>query len=292
MRKVGIAVIICTGCALAQTTKTVEPKLVVHMGDAAEFGPVGITTMLAGPMGTVTGAPYSAQVVTERTQVLADGNRIDQSSTGSVARDSLGRMRRDEALPSLEGNRGESAHVVMIDDPVAQVHWTLDAQTKTAIKMNLPSGNFFLSGVPPPPGGPNRTVFYSAIGAGAPGVAINKQIIAKNAAGTPDPNVTKTDLGTQMIEGISAQGTKYTRTIPAKQVGNEQPITITTEIWYSPDLKVLVMSKSDDPRMGETIYKLTEIQRAEPAPNLFQAPDDYTVKEGPQDHLMMRENRK
>jgi len=266
--------------------------MVVHMGDAAEFGPAGITTMLAGPMGTVMGAPYSAQVVTERTQVLADGNRIQQNSMGSVARDSQGRIRRDEALPSLEGDRGESAHVIMIDDPVAQVHWTLDAQTKTAIKMSLPSGNVFMSAVPPPPGGPNKTVFYSAIGAGAPGMMINKQIIPKNAPGTPDPNVVKTDLGTQTIEGVSAQGTKYTRTIPARQVGNEQPITITTETWYSPDLKVLVMSESNDPRMGETTYKLTDIQRAEPAPNLFQPPDDYTVKEGPQDHLIMRENKK
>src|SRR5436309_1354776 len=142
MRKLGVALVMCTGCALAQADKTTERKMVVRIGGPAEFGPAGITTMLAGPIGTVTGAPYSAQVVTERTQTLADGNRIEQSSTGSVARDSQGRIRRDEALPSLEGDKGESAHVVMIDDPVAQVHWTLDAQTKSAIKMGLPPGNF------------------------------------------------------------------------------------------------------------------------------------------------------
>ena len=252
---------------------------------------MGITTMLAGPMGTVTGAPYSAQVVTERIQVLADGNRIDESSTGSVARDTQGRMRRDEALPSIEGDKGESAHVVMIDDPIAQVHWTLDAQSKTAIKMSLPSGNM-LVGTMPPPLAPNRTVFYSALGGGTPGVAFHKEFTTKIAPATPDPNVSKADLGTQMMEGVSAQGTKYTRTIPARQVGNEQPIIITTETWYSPELKVLVMSKSSDPRLGETIYKLTEIQRSEPAPNLFQPPDDYAVKEGPQTQLMFRENKK
>ncbi|MFL6446809.1 MAG: hypothetical protein ACJ746_03885 [Bryobacteraceae bacterium] len=292
MRKVGLALLMCAGCAVAQTNKTAERNVVVRMGDAAEFGPLGITTMLAGPIGTVSGAPYSAQVVTERIQVLTDGNRIDQTSTGSVARDSQGRIRRDEALPSLEGDRGESAHVVMIDDPVAQVHWTLDTLSKTAMKMSPPPGNTFFASVPPPPAGPNRTVFYSAIGGGASGLTMNKQIIMKNAPGTPDPNVTKTDLGTQMVEGVSAQGTKYTRTIPARQIGNEQPITITTETWYSPELKVLVTSKSVDPRLGETIYKLTEIQRVEPAANLFQPPDDYTVKEGPQDHLVVRENKK
>src|SRR3954452_17301554 len=291
MLKAGVALVLCAGCALAQGENTTERKSVIHMGDPAEFGPMGITTMLAGPIGTVAGAPYSAQVVTQRIQVLADGNRIEQSSTGSVARDSQGRIRRDEALPGLEGDKGESAHVVMIDDPVAQVHWTLDAQTKTAIKMGLPSGNT-LVGAMPPPIGPNRTVFYSAIPGGTPGMAVNRQFITKPAPGTPDPNVSKTDLGTQTVEGVPAQGMRYTRTIPARQVGNEQPLTITTETWYSPDLKVLVMSKSNDPRMGETIYKLTEIQRTEPAPNLFQAPADYTVREGPQDHMVLRDNKK
>jgi len=290
MHKAGVALIMCAGCALAQTNKPVERKMVIHMGDVAELGPVGITTMLAGPMGNVTGAPYSAQVVTQRTQVLADGNRIEQSSTGSVARDNQGRMRRDEALPSLEGDHGESPHVTMIDDPVAQVHWTLDTQTKTALKMTLPSGNTLPGGMPRPTG-PNKNVFYTAIGGGAPGMTFNRQIITRGAPDGPDPNVSKTDLGTQVVEGVSAQGTRYTRTIPAKQIGNEQPITITTETWYSPDLKVLVMSNSIDPRMGQTVYKLTEIQRVEPAPALFQPPDDYTVKEGPQPQMIVRENK-
>ena len=96
-----------------------------------------------------------------------------------------------------------------------------------------------------------------------------------------DANAVKTDLGKQTIEGVPAQGSKITRTIPAGQIGNEQPILITTETWYSPDLKVLVMSKTNDPRMGETIYKLANVQRTEPAATLFQPPDDYTVKEGP-----------
>src|SRR5947208_425193 len=130
MRKFVLVLVLCGDWALAQTVATTDGKVAIHMGDATPAGPMGITTMLAGPMGTVTGAPYSAQVVTERIQVLGDGNRIDQSSTGSVARDSQGRMRRDEALPSLEGDKGEGAHIVMIDDPVAQVHWSLDAQSK------------------------------------------------------------------------------------------------------------------------------------------------------------------
>jgi hypothetical protein len=107
-----------------------------------------------------------------------------------------------------------------------------------------------------------------------------------------DDDVVKTDLGTQTIEGISAQGTRITRTIPAGQIGNVQPIVITTENWYSPGLKVLVMSKSNDPRMGETIYKLTNIQRSEPPPSLFQAPDGYTVKDQSPHVFVNRESKK
>ncbi len=85
---------------------------------------------------------------------------------------------------------------------------------------------------------------------------------------------------------------RITRTIPAGAIGNEVPIVITTETWYSPELKGLVMSKTDDPRMGETTYKLTDIQRSEPAASLFQVPDDYTVKDQPTNNFVYREMKK
>lgn len=40
------------------------------------------------------------------------------------------------------------------------------------------------------------------------------------------------------------------------------------------------MIKRSDPRMGDTVFQLTNIQRAEPATTLFQVPADYTVKQG------------
>ena len=86
-------------------------------------------------------------------------------------------------------------------------------------------------------------------------------------------------LGKQSIEGVEVEGTRSTVTIPAGQIGNEQPIRIVSERWYSPDLKVLVMSRQSDPRFGETTYRLTSIVRAEPAPELFEVPADFTVVE-------------
>jgi hypothetical protein len=90
---------------------------------------------------------------------------------------------------------------------------------------------------------------------------------------------TKEDLGEQVIEGVRARGTRTTTTIAAGSIGNEQPITVIAEQWFSPDLEVLVMTRHSDPRVGETTYRLTNIVRSEPDKTLFQVPSDYTIKE-------------
>ncbi len=89
----------------------------------------------------------------------------------------------------------------------------------------------------------------------------------------------KESLGTQIIEGVQAEGTRTTMTIPAGAIGNDLPIQIVSERWYSPDLKTVVMSKHSDPRMGETVYRLTNVNRSEPARSLFEVPGDYTFAE-------------
>jgi hypothetical protein len=84
-------------------------------------------------------------------------------------------------------------------------------------------------------------------------------------------------LGTTFMEGVAVEGTRSTTTIPAGEIGNEQPIVIVSERWMSPDLKVLVMSKQSDPRFGETTYRLTNLTRSEPSPQLFEIPADFKV---------------
>ena len=93
-------------------------------------------------------------------------------------------------------------------------------------------------------------------------------------------NEVKQELGKQIIEGVEAEGTRTTVTIPAGEIGNERPIEIVSERWYSPELQLVVMSRHSDPRTGETTYKLTNINRAEPAKSLFEVPGGYTIKEG------------
>jgi TonB family protein len=91
----------------------------------------------------------------------------------------------------------------------------------------------------------------------------------------------KESLGKQNVEGVEAEGTRSTVTIPAGEIGNERPIDIINESWYSPELQTLVMTRHSDPRFGESSYRLTNIDRSEPARSLFEVPSDYTLKSGP-----------
>src|SRR5271156_1533409 len=203
---------------------------------------------------TVTGSPFSASFSTVTTETLADGNQIKHSSTGTIARDSQGRTRRDLTLPAFGpmAVAGQAApHVTFVNDPVAGTRYILEADTKTARQM------------PPPP---DKAEFTKEAHRGGPG-----------ADAAADKETVATSLGTQTIGGVTAEGTRYTRTIPAGQIGNAKPIVIVTERWYSPDLQMVVMTKRSDPRSGDTTFTMSTIARTEPAANLFQVPADYAV---------------
>ena len=201
----------------------------------------------------VQGAPYSAQAVTTFTQTLADGDHIQRTTTASIARDSQGRTRVDRSLAAVGALSGAGGHdrAIIIHDPVAGMSYALDPVSHTARSTAIPAARTT-------PAGAN---------------ARERPQRALAAAKTED-------LGTQVIQSVNAQGKRVTRAIPAGKEGNEKEIDIVTETWYSPDLQMVVMSKTSDPRFGESVYQLNSITRAEPDPALFTVPSDYTVKEG------------
>jgi hypothetical protein len=215
----------------------------------------------------VTGAPYTAEAITETTQVLADGNRIERRTTASIARDSRGRIRREQQALVLGGLVVENqVPLVTITDPAVGTHVTLDRERRVAFRVKTPtsdpaSGRGFNVAVGPDlKAGPVRAV-------GSP-------------AGSPDrANVQTEQLGEQEIEGVRAEGTRTTMTIPAKAIGNQSPITTVSERWYSSDLQVVVLTQRSDPRFGETVYRLVNIVRAEPPAELFEVPAEYRIEE-------------
>lgn len=263
----------------------------------------------------VKGAPYSAEAVTESVQVLGDGNRIVNKFTSTVYRDGEGRTRREQTLKGLGvlGTGTEPLQTIFINDPVAGVTFSLDTRARIALKSSPFKFEFTQKGgaadaegrhfefrvaapgsgaaagnvtmiaplaVPPPGAGTRVAVtqneqFTIATGGGAGG----SSYVFKKAG--PNPNEVKENLGKQMIEGVEAEGTRTTVTIAAGEIGNERPIEIVSERWYSPELQLVVMTRHSDPRSGENTYKLTNINRTEPAKSLFEVPSDYTIKEPP-----------
>ncbi|HET6975387.1 MAG TPA: hypothetical protein VFI24_03630 [Pyrinomonadaceae bacterium] len=257
----------------------------------------------------VKGAPYSGESVTETIQTLSDGNRIVNRMTSSVYRDGEGRTRREQSLKGLGifGAGEEPLQTIFINDPVAGVTFTLDSRSKIAHKSvpftfeftkKLDKAGAVVSGIEnqrfefkvergtavgssmimtaPGPGMPHPELDQLRVeGGGTAGTMVFKTKPTSNS------NEVKEQLGKQNIEGVEAEGTRTTVTIPAGEIGNERPIEIVSERWYSPELQLVVMTRHSDPRFGETTYKLTNINRSEPAKSLFEVPSDYTVKEGP-----------
>ncbi len=260
----GTALLLGSGVLQAQTQ---EPPA------GPPHGPGPDAMMPGGPMGgrmeilgfgemhpgvVVAGAPYTAVAVVESKQTLPDGNTINRRAQTTVSRDSQGRTRRETVLPAVGplAASGEPKTFVMIFDPVASAAFVLHPDTKVAEKL------------PSPPGGKKNGADFQA------------RFEARMQREIANGNMKKDDLGVQTIAGVSAQGTRYTHTIPAGQVGNEKPILITSERWYSPDLQITVKTTRNDPRSGETSYVVSSIQRQEPAASLFAVPADYTVQVG------------
>jgi hypothetical protein len=234
----------------------------------------------------VKGAPYSGAEITESTQMLGDGNRIHNESQTTVYRDSEGRVRR------------ETPNEITIWDPVANTSYLLDPKAQTARRMPLGKAVYSFNAGKPGPGttqltlgpgathvmeGPGGFVVTSSDAPPPPPAAAGAKMVVRAAVAgrggiaygfqTGEPE----SLGQQVIEGVKADGTRMTNTLPAGAIGNDREIQTTSENWYSTELQTLVKSTHSDPRTGEETFRLTNISRVEPAPYLFQIPAGYQI---------------
>jgi len=278
-----VALLGSAGAARAQETQAAPtPGQVVIQGSAmaeAQEGPVVIQGGVAGTgdvffadrielLGfggglhggkVVKGAPFSAIATSTTIQTLADGNRITRTTQTKVYRDSQGRLRKEVTLPAIGplAASGQQHSFIEISDPVAGTAYVLEPDQKVARQLPGPGGMKVRTG-----GGPDGKGFY------------------RNFKGAAEATAKTESLGPQTIEGVNTEWTRTTRTIPAGEIGNEKPITITSQHWHSADLQMDVKSTHSDPRFGDTTYTLTNIQRTEPAASLFAVPSDYTVTAG------------
>jgi hypothetical protein len=288
-----------------------QPGMWVGAAPVDQVGVIAIDPIAVGR--TVENAPYTAEAVTEVTQALADGNRIEQRTSATIARDSRGRTRREQQGIALGSFVAQNAQpIVTITDPTTGVHLMLNYDRKVAfrskpmrVKMDDPKE----SGAVMAYGAANVEVATRV--AGPPGVEVTNSVTAirvpppgdvvfeapmfdariatlkGHMAGEPFMREYRNEkLDARIIEGVEAEGTRSTVTIPAGAVGNTLPIEIVSEQWYSKELGVVLLTRRSDPRFGETVYRLTNINRNEPSPDLFQVPADFKVQDMDRGNLM------
>ena len=260
-----VAGILALAAAAGAQTKQeirIDEQRIIGYQQGAMVGAPGAEPVMAGMIGAdgrlglleVTGKPFSGTEVRRTVQLLVGGAKIEHTDSNQIYRDDQGRTRVEQTV------NGRTSTVIM--DPVARAVFVLDRASKTA----------------------RKTAFLPKAMNGAVSVSEGKVMI-RMAMGDPGqkanavPHLVSTELGEQAINGVMAQGTRESRTIPAGTIGNDRDLVIVDERWFSTDLQLLVKSVNTDPRFGETTYQLANIVRTMQDPALFKVPTDYTVQE-------------
>lgn len=243
----------------------------VVSGHGAHVAASGV--MAGGTSRVVTDSPYSAVGRSETVTTLAGGNRIVRSNTIRYFRDRRGRTRTEYTLSSLGPIALDAARtIVIIDDPTTSKRVVLHPDLKLVTETP-------------------RIVCRQAPAGERAGVgAVAMPYAAESAANAPDtPSIApaplralRTDqLAERTISGLRAIGRRTEYSIPAGELGNELPITVTSEIWYSPDLQIVLAATHRDPLAGDTTYQLENVVRREPDAKLFVIPRDYSKRTRP-----------
>jgi hypothetical protein len=245
------------------------------------------TATLAQPT-AIQGSPYTAVEKIAFVQKLADGTTITRETTATMIRDSQGRTLRRETIP---GPAGQTSSHTWVMDPVAHTITSWTTLSKQATRNHMPD----LQQLPNRPasvgsgsgvgigGVSGGMVSTSGIGITVAGPVLPGGAGVGIAGPVSDPNLKPTikreKRDGKTIAGVYAEGVRITITYPTGSIGNDKPIVEVRETWTSPDLKLIVYSTNDDPRSGLQTTELTNLDRGEPDPALFQVPADYQVKD-------------
>ena len=250
------------------------------------------------PLGerTITGSPFSGTEERRTTQTLGDGTVLDTSESNALYRDTEGRTRTERAV--------QGKTFITIVDPVAHTSVRLDPSTKTAWKTSRGAGFGLVTPVPTTAaadklafeaglaagmttGGRGAAAAWTPVPTTPPDARVKaaldeyqKTYAETQARQNAASRTNAEDLGVLYQNGVPAQGTRTTVTIPVGQIGNNREIKVVNERWYSQDLQMTVKSINSDPRFGTTTYELKNISRSSPDATLFQIPGDYTTIEG------------
>jgi hypothetical protein len=243
----------------------------------------GVTTVkVSAPdscewLSVITGVPVSYQRSQDNIHVLADGTRLTHTSMiDTFYRDSVGRIHIENpvSLGRSSGQEPRQIRLIKIQDPSTGFQYILDSTNHVAYRFSF---------MPCDPSGQENS------GNSRSGAKASPTKLASTAA-HPDPiQRSRESLGTQMFEGIAAEGTRITTVYPVGLFGNDRPITRVCESWYPDvDLGTAVLSKCSDPRFGNSTMRMENISLTEPDPTLFQVPAGYSTVDGHGDVITMK----
>jgi len=259
---VGIGAAVSLGSALgyAQSPSGCEStsrRSAIKAVDLNSLAEGGSSTLSALPP-VLVGAPYKAVGTTESITKLLDGNRIVRTHSVRYFRDGQGRTREERDLgPPLQGRNGPPSFTsVTINDPVSAKSYHLDPQHRYFASWPALRTDVVQGPVPAP---------LHVIQLGSAGFAQG-----------PPPFDESVPLGEKIIEGMKAVGSRAELTIEAGAIGNEKPIAVTSEQWFSPELGVVLFATQRSLVGSEITYRLEHIERAEPDADLFVVPRNYT----------------
>lgn len=210
----------------------------------------------------VLNAPYTAERITTTYQKLADGAQIRHERVDLMARDSLGRTWTKVVVENKDPLRrdGKKYSAWIVWDPITytMANWC-DCNHVAWLRHYDPPRQQLV-----PPGAlqgrPQGVTVY--IG---PANEHMRYVIES--------------LPAQELMGVHAEGSKATRTVPAGKDGNDRDLTWTVQSWYSPELKLALITIVDDPIKGLIKYEFRNLKRIEPDPSLFRIPTGYSVKD-------------
>jgi hypothetical protein len=194
----------------------------------------------------IPNAPFSAVVVTEWTRILPDGSTALMKNHRTIARDTLGRVFEERRYFTPDGDKQTTMLTETDYEDLTQHQWMrCFVNTKVC----------------------SVTTYYRPVAVSQPQ--------AQNNAG----NGTKwEELGQKVVDNLDLIGSREVMTIGVGAIGNEKEQPVVKEFWYSPRLKINVITKRFDPRASTVQnFYVVSVNQSEPDAQLFHPPTTYRV---------------
>ena len=194
-------------------------------------------------------APFTATVNTEVVRQLADGSNIRLENHRAIARDKAGRIFQERRLlVPADGRQQSVVTQTEISDPVAHTLYVCVPREHVCQLEQFTAPEF------------------------APPAAV----APAGKDGGPS-NLTREDLGKQTMGELEVTGTMESGVIESGAIGNDSPLLVKREYWYSPKLGVNLISKRQDPRFGTQKFEVSDVVLGQPSARLFEVPKGSRV---------------